>query len=260
MCQYEKEIAMSHQAYRNALTLAGAVAALSLACASDQQTSNTADNAAAEASTDTSAPRPGDANMPAPNGQPTSTPPSAPPPQSLNETTTPGNAVAMPKAADGNAALRLSEGQIAMVTDAANSAEIEQGKLAQNKAKAASVKKFAAMMVKHHGEAKAEQAKLFKQLSLTPTQSQKATALQQDAEKTLTSLRSATGTSFDASYIDSQVEAHQKVLDALDNDLLPAATDQQLIDALNKMKATVKSHLQEAKTIQAELAKSTTVP
>ena len=114
------------------------------------------------------------------------------------------------------------------------------------------------MMVKHHGEAKAEQAKLFKQLNLTPTQSQKATALQQDSEKTMTSLRAAPGTSFDMRYIDSQIEAHQKVLDALDNELLPAATDKQLIDGLNKMKATVQSHLQEAKPIQAELAKSAT--
>jgi hypothetical protein len=80
---------MTHLSYRNALTFAGAVAALGLACASDQKTSNTADyTPPAEAPSDTE-PRPGDANMPAPNGQPTVTPPSAPPPQSLNETTTP---------------------------------------------------------------------------------------------------------------------------------------------------------------------------
>jgi len=248
---------MSHRSYRNALTFAGAVAALSLACSSDQKTSATADDIPpTQTPADNSTPRPGDANMPAPNGEPNSTPPSEPPPQGLNETT-PSNAVAMPKP-DSNTASRLSEAQIAMVTELANSSEIEQGKLAQNKAKAASVKKFAAMMVKHHGEAKAEQAKLFKQLNLTPTQSQRATALQQDSEKALNSLRAAPTTSFDTRYIDSQVEAHQKVLDALDNELLPAATDKQLIDGLNKMKATVQSHLQEAKTIQAELAKSAT--
>ena len=251
---------MTRSSYRNALIFAGAVAALSVACASDQKTSNTADyTPPAEAPVETE-PRPGDANMPAPNGQPTVTPPSAPPPQSLNETTA-GNAIAMPKAADSNnAASRLSESQIAMVAELANSSEIEQGKLAQNKAKAASVKKFAAMMVKHHGEAKAEQAKLFKQLNLTPAQSPKATTLQQDGEKTLTSLRAATGASFDARYIDSQVEAHQNVLNTLDNELIPAATDQKLIDGLNKMKATVQSHLQEAKSIQAELAKSAPAP
>ena len=253
---------MPHLSYRNALTFAGAVAALSFACASDQQTSNTADDVPPAEAPAATEPRSGDANMPAPNGQPTVTPPSAAPPQSLNEVTTPspGNAVAMPKASDSNAASRLSEAQVAMVAELANSSEIEQGKLAQNKAKAASVKKFAAMMVKHHSEAKTEQAKLFKQLNLTPTQSPRSTTLQQDGEKTLTSLRAATGASFDARYIDSQVEAHQKVLDALDNELIPAATDQKLIDGLNKMKATVQSHLQEAKTIQAELAKSAPAP
>ena len=45
---------------------------------------------------------------------------------------------------------RLSQSQIAMVTELANTAEIEQGKLAQAKAKSAAVKKFAAMMQKDH--------------------------------------------------------------------------------------------------------------
>lgn len=154
------------------------------------------------------------------------------------------------------AAPRLSEAQVAMLTDLANSSEIEQGKVAQTKAKSPDVKKFAAMMVKHHTEAKNEQAKLYKQLNLTPTQSQQATLLKEDGDKTLGSLRAADGNNFDIEYMNSQVDAHQKVLDSINQELLPAAADQRLVDSLNKMKATVEAHLNEARSLQATLSKT----
>jgi putative membrane protein len=183
------------------------------------------------------------------------TPPAAEPPATSYNDTANSNTVGMPKSSTlPPAPPPLSENQIAMITDLANSSEIEQAKLAQTKAKSASVKKFAAMMLKHHGEAKAEQAKLYKQLNLTPTQSQSASSLKDGADRALGSLRGANGNSFDLEYIDTQVDAHQKVLEALDSELLPAATDQQLITSLNKMRATVEAHLKEAKIIQAELA------
>jgi len=140
-----------------------------------------------------------------------------------------------------------------MITDLANTAEIEQGKLAQNKAKSANVKKFAAMMVKHHSEAKTDQTKLFKKLNLTPTQSQDATVLKDSANNTLGSLRGSSGAAFDTAYMESQVAEHQQVLDTIDNKLLPAATDEKLVDELKKMRETVASHLTEAKSIQQEL-------
>lgn len=254
---------MSHLSSRSLLTAALSLSALCFACASDQKSSNMPDSASSpESPSDTTAPQPGDATMPAPNGQPTSTPPSEPPPQSLNQGTpsnqaTPGNTVAMTNPATATAAApQLSESQIAMVADLANSSEIEHAKLAQGKAKSASVKKFAAMMLKHHSDAKAEQTKLFKQLNLTPTQSPTAINLKQNAEKTTNALRSSTAASFDERYMDSQVEAHQQVLDTLNNELIPAASDTELVSGLNKMKATVEAHLREAKSIQAELAKN----
>lgn len=228
--------------------------ALTAGCAGDQKTAETPEPSQ-EAPIDSSAPQPGDAAMPQPNGQPTQTPPDAPPPQGLNEGNT-GNALAAPGVGTAPTKPTLTEGQIAMMTDLANTAEIEQGKLAQTKAKTASVKKFAAMMVRHHTEAKNEQAKLVKELNLAPAQSQEATALKNDAEKMLGSLRGASGASFDVTYIDGQVTEHQKVLDALDQQLIPSAKSEKVISALKKMRETVASHLAEAKTIQAELAKT----
>jgi len=246
--------------YRSHLALTAlSVASLCGACASDQKGAESPNQAASqEAPANTSTPEPGDANMPAPTGEPTEMPPSTPPPQGLNEGTR-ANSVATPRSGQSaqEAEPMLSPSQIAMITDLANTAEIEQGKLAQTKAKSASVRKFAQMMVKHHTEAKTEQTKLYRDLGLTATQSQAANALKESADRATSSLRGSTGSSFDVAYMESQVQEHQELLDTIDNQLLPAASDERLISGLKQMRSTVQSHLSEAQTIQADLTKAT---
>lgn len=233
------------------VAIAFAVSAMSLACGSDQKTTASADDMQAEAA----APQPSDVASTSPNGQPVNTPPVGPAPQGLNDSGT-SNALASPGSTNPAAAPQLSENQIAMITELANTAEVEQGKLAQTKAKNANVKRFAAMMVKHHTESKTDQAKLFKQLNLTPAQSQDATVLKDGADRTLGTLRGADGSAFDMAYVNSQVDEHQKVLDTIDQKLLPAAKSEDLVSGLKKMRETVASHLKEAQALQAELSKT----
>ena len=83
-----------------------------------------------------------------------------------------------------------------------------------------------------------------------------ALELKGDADKMLGSLRGASGASFDLAYIDGQVAEHQKVLDTIDQQLLPSATTEKVIEALKRMRETVASHLEEAKSIQSELTQS----
>jgi putative membrane protein len=147
----------------------------------------------------------------------------------------------------------LSEAQIAKLTDLANAAEIEQGKIAQGRAKQASVKKFAAMMVKEHTSAKQEQEKLYKRLTLTPSESATAASLKTDTDQALDALKKADASGFDAAYVSNQVNAHQQVLDLLDAKLLPAAVNPELAESLRKMRRTVEQHLKDAQALQASL-------
>lgn len=243
---------MPHFSTRTALTLA-ALTSLTAACSGDQKAAQAPEQPPAEAPADTSTPQPGDATMPQPNGQPTETPPDAPPPQGLNEGK-PDNTLASPGVSATTPGSTLSEGQIAMIVDLANTAEIEQGKLALSKAKSASVKKFATKMVKHHTEAKNEGTKIAKQLNVTPSQSQEASSLKSDADAALGKLRGATGAAFDVAYIDGQVDAHRDVLALIDQQLLPSAKSEQAVSALKRAREVVAAHLEEAKTIQADLA------
>jgi len=143
----------------------------------------------------------------------------------------------------------LTDEQIAAITDAANSAEIAQAKLAQSKSKDPDIKRFAAMMVKHHGEAKQKQAKL----KLKGSESSISTALESDATSTLNALKGDKGAEFDKAYIAAQVQEHQTVLDTINQKLLPNAKNADLRAYLDEIKPRVEEHLKQAKQIQEDL-------
>jgi putative membrane protein len=183
--------------------------------------------------------------------------PSAEPPAPASETdagtsmnSAPAVAGAQAKADDEAAAPpkveTLSDEQIAAITDAANTAEIEQAKLAESKSKDAGVKRFAAMMIAHHGAAKQKQAKL----KIKPAESSVSTGLQADAASTLDALKLDKGKDFDKAYIAAQVDGHQKALDTINDKLLPNVKNTDLKAYLDEIKPRVEQHLKEAKQLQ----------
>jgi putative membrane protein len=111
---------------------------------------------------------------------------------------------------------RLDDAHIAAITDAANTAEVEQAQVAKARAKNARVKKFAQTMIDHHGKAKADGAKLAQKLSVSPLESSTSSALRGEHATTLTALKEQKA-DFDLAYIKAQVEGHRKVLSLFDS-------------------------------------------
>jgi len=147
---------------------------------------------------------------------------------------------------------KLDDAQIAAITDAANSAEVEQGRLAQSKASDPRVRSFAAMMVEHHGEARRDQ----QALSVSKQDSADSERMSKDADTALSSLQQKSGADFDRAYIQLQCDEHRKVLSDLDQKLLPAAQDPGLRAYLEKLKPKVQDHLAQAERLQKELGSS----
>jgi len=219
---------------RALISLVG-VAALAVGCGGGQSETQTAD-----------------APPPPPPAETAVTPPPAPPPptdaaQATTTTTT------TPEAETTPAAPPLTDEQIAAVSDAANTAEIDTSKVAQTKAKDARVKKFAAMMIQHHTDAKKKQTQLVTKLKMTPAESPVVTKMKGDVDTGLSTLKTATGADFDRAYIDLQVKLHQDTLDALDKQLLPNAKNADLKALLTELRPTVESHLTQAKELQTSL-------
>jgi len=136
----------------------------------------------------------------------------------------------------------------------ANEGEIALGKLASTKATNPKVKEFGAEMVKDHQammkDAHALMAKVNATVDSTWDDAKDLASGAADKLKDLT--EKAKGADWDKNYIDNQVDAHQKVLDKL-NDAAKSTTDSTISAALAKTTAKVQEHLTKAQSIQAGL-------
>jgi putative membrane protein len=148
----------------------------------------------------------------------------------------------------------LTDEQIAAITVAADTGEIDQAKAAQGKAKDAKVKKFAQTMITHHGESKKKIEGIVKKAKLTPADNDMSTKLAGDSKAAIDSWKDLKGADFDKAYIDAQVKNHQAVLDALDKQILPAVKNEELKKQIEGFRPKVEAHLKEAQDIQAHLA------
>jgi putative membrane protein len=195
------------------------------------------------------------------NSEPSKTAQSASDPSSREDSASSNSSSSHASAADGSPAQSsssrsvpnaLDDAQIAAITDAANSAEVEQGKLAQSKASDSRVRTFATMMVDHHGEARRDQGAL----SVGKQDNPDSQRLSDEAETAVQSLQQKSGTDFDRAYIQLQCEEHRKVLNTLEQKLLPAAKDPGLKAYLEKLKPKIEAHLAQAERLQKELGSS----
>jgi len=139
--------------------------------------------------------------------------------------------------------------QIAGFAEAVISAQIEQAKLARLKTKNEKVKKLAASMLARFGQAQQRQAKL----RLKPAESELATQMGVDASDAKRRLDNASGPDFDRIYVAVQVDAHRKLLDILDRELLPNAKNAELKALLLDARPKVAEQLLSLEAAQASL-------
>jgi putative membrane protein len=147
----------------------------------------------------------------------------------------------------------MTDEQIAALLDAANTTEIDEGKVAQTKAKNAEVKAFAKMMVQHHGDAKTKQTKLVQKLAVTPAESDKSKQIQADSKQAMEQLQSLTGPDFDKAYMERMVKAHREVLDLIDSKLLPNTKNAEMKAFITEVRPTIAKHLTDAEALVTKL-------
>jgi len=156
-------------------------------------------------------------------------------------------------------ALSLAQGsapndaQIAGIVVAANTVDIEAGKLAESAAHSKEVKEFGKRMVTDHTGVNKQAGDLAKKLNLKPEESDTSKALKDGGKANIAKLKGLKGAAFDKAYVDNEVTYHQTVLDAIDKTLLPNAKNAELKGLLEKTRPAIDAHLQHAKQIQASL-------
>jgi putative membrane protein len=130
-------------------------------------------------------------------------------------------------------------------------AEVELGRLAQERASNAEVREFAGMMVRDHQKAGDELKQIASRHNVRAED-----AMHDDHNDLRERLSTLSGNEFDREYIDAMVADHQKAVDAVDGkaDSDNADVKQWAASTL----PTLKQHLERAKQIQANLRSTDT--
>jgi putative membrane protein len=147
----------------------------------------------------------------------------------------------------------VTDPQIAAIVVAANTVDIEAGKLAQSKTKNEKVKQFADTMVTDHTAVNKAAVELVTKLGVTPEESETSRALTASGEQTRARLSGLSGKEFDREYIANEVAYHKLVIDAVDKTLIPNAQNAELKATLVSVRPALVAHLEHAEQLQAEL-------
>jgi putative membrane protein len=166
----------------------------------------------------------------------------------------PNPAPAEPATPPPAAAATVTDPQIAAIVVAANQVDIDAGQLAIKKSKNAEVKKFAERMITDHSAVNKAAVELVTKLKVTPEESDASRGLTSGGNETRARLEKLDGAEFDKAYVDNEVAYHEAVIGVLNTQLIPAASNKELKDALVGAKPAFDAHLQHAKQIQAALA------
>lgn len=131
------------------------------------------------------------------------------------------------------------------VTTAANDgmAEVDAGKIAQERALGTRVKSFAAMMIADHTKAGDELAAIAKTKNITLP-----SAPNEDAQKMAADLSKKSHSDFDKAYVNAMVDGHKKAV-KLFEDAIKNLKDPDLKAFATKTLPTLQMHLQEIKSI-----------
>lgn len=146
-----------------------------------------------------------------------------------------------------------NDAQIAGIVVAANTVDINAGKLAEKNSKNKDVIAFAKQMVADHTSVNKQATALVKKLKVTPEDSDTSKSLKEDGDANIAKLKGLKGNDFDKAYIDNEVTYHQAVIDAMDKTLIPNAKNSELKDTLVKVRPAFVAHLEHAKRIQSSL-------
>jgi putative membrane protein len=146
-----------------------------------------------------------------------------------------------------------NDAQIAGIVVAANTVDINAGKLAQSKGHGKDVKAFAKQMVTDHTGVNKQATALVTKLKVKPEESDTSKSLKDGGAANISKLKGLKGDAFDKAYVDNEVTYHQAVLDAIDKTLIPSAKNEELKALLQKVRPAIDAHLQHAKQIQTSL-------
>lgn len=153
---------------------------------------------------------------------------------------------------DTTASAPLDDPTIVSIFDAANTFDIETSQLALEKSQNAEVRALAQQFVNDHSNVRQQGRDLAARLGVTPPDLAEG-ELSQGHATAMTELRARTGAEFDRAYVAHEVAYHDQVIQAIQNDLMPAIQNAELRALVEKVAPAFQAHLTAAQNLRTRL-------
>jgi putative membrane protein len=150
----------------------------------------------------------------------------------------------------------LDDATIVAIFDAANTADIETGALAEKRGSTKEVREFGAMLARDHKMVRQQGRDLAAKLGVTPTPPKDDQGAK-DHAAAMARLRSLEGAEFDRVFLRHEVDFHQAVIAAINGTLLPAIENQEVKSLVEKVAPAFHAHMVMAQQMEKKLAGST---
>ena len=147
----------------------------------------------------------------------------------------------------------LDDPTIVAIFDAANTADIETGKLAAERGASEAVRQFGAMLARDHQMVRQQGRDLAKRLGVTPTPPADQTSARSHAAA-MQSLAKLRGSDFDRAFLQYEERFHRDVIAAIKTTLLPAIKNQDLRELVLKVAPAFQAHMEMAQNLARQLA------
>jgi len=157
--------------------------------------------------------------------------------------------------ANGMPTAGLSDPEIMAFNATLDLNEIEAALDAEKKATSPQVRQFAQMIHMHHGKDLTAAMMLAARMRVAPLWTPAVDLQNREAAGKLAQVVRLDGPEFDRAWINLQVEEHAKSLAMIDGQLMPAAKNRLLREHLTQTRAAVAAHLEEARRLQAAMAR-----
>ena len=147
----------------------------------------------------------------------------------------------------------LNDAEIVNTIVTANQVFIENGELAEKKARNKTVHAFARRIIKESTDVNKQAKVLAAKLHLKLEDNPLSKNLKSTGKNSLDTLKRLSGSEFDKAYIDAEINLHKKIIDVVNIQLVPAVKNEELKALLVKIQPALTSHLEFAETIQGSV-------
>jgi putative membrane protein len=144
---------------------------------------------------------------------------------------------------------------IVAIFDAANTADMETGALAEQLGSSREVRDFGAMLVRDHHAVRQQGRDLAAKLRVTPTPP-KDDQSAKDHAAALARLRALKGAEFDRAFLQHEAAFHKAVIDAVQGTLLPAIDNAELKALVEKVAPAFQAHMRMAQELEKKVTQA----